>query len=128
VLWTGISDSRVSRSHTRQVAKTLTQAGRAAANHTFNPQEINPADFFGMAAGMVSPYRVSGTPALTQLAAIVWLAPWTAQESDTKVAISLSLNESVVLHAYAHHMHPDIPILNLSIDMDEARHRLPVAS
>jgi hypothetical protein len=80
---------------------------------------------------------VPGTPALTQLTVIVWLAPRTAQESDTMVAISVSLNESVVvpavrlhdvLHAYAHHMHPGIPILNLSIDIDEATHRLPVVS
>ena len=90
-----------------------------------------------MADGMVSPYLVPGTPALTQLAAIVWLAPSTVQESDTKVAISLSLNESVVvpavrlhdiLHAYASHVRPDMPILNLSIDMDEGMHRIPVAS
>lgn len=68
---------------------------------------------------------------MTQLAAIVWLAPSTEQESDTKVAISLSLTESVlipcarlhdVLHTYARHFHPDIPILNLSIDVDEMTH------
>lgn len=137
MLWTGISNFWISRSHTRQVAEALTQTGRAAANHTFNPQQINPADFFRMADGMVSPYLVPGTPALTQLAAIVWLAPSTVQESDTKVAISLSLNESVVvpavrlhdiLHAYASHVRPDMPILNLSIDMDEGMHRIPVAS
>lgn len=54
VLWKGISDFRVSRSHTPQVAKALTQTGRAAANHTLNPQEIKPADFVGAADRMVS--------------------------------------------------------------------------
>jgi hypothetical protein len=123
VLWTGVSDFRVMRPHTRQVAKALAaQTRRTLANHTLNPPDIEPARFFGMDDGMVSPFLVPGTLALQRLAAIVQLTPPGEWESGMTVAISLSLRVSVMipgtrlgdlLSAYAHQVHPHIPVIDV---------------
>jgi hypothetical protein len=133
VLWTGVSDFRVMRPHTRQVAKALAQTRRTLANHTLNPPDIEPARFFGMDDGMVSPFLVPGTLALQRLAAIVQLTPSGEWESGMTVAISLSLRVSViipgrrlgdVLSAYAHQVHPHIPVIDVPTGLARPAHSL----
>lgn len=122
LLWTGVSDFRVAGSHRKQVARRIGLNSAAARNHTFNPAEIEPAPFFGMAEGAVNPFLIPGTPALLGLTAVVHL-PWPADwEGAFDVAISISLEESLIvplsglrqlLWNYAAETYSHIPLISL---------------
>ena len=122
LLWTGVSDVRVAGSHRKQVAREMGLNAAAGRNHTFNPPEIEPRRFFGMAEGAVSPFLIPGTPALSCLTAMVHL-PCPADWDDAfDVAISVSLDESLIvplsglrrlMRNYAAQIYSHIPLISL---------------
>ena len=136
VLWTGVGDFQISKEAVLLVAGQLGLSRRAARNATINPAWLDPVAAFGMEAGMVSPFLPPQSCSEAQSSPIAALVvqPWPqgAWEVSKRVAISLSLYESLLIHlrtlrpllrTYYAWGHPSLPCLFLPADacseMDE---------
>jgi hypothetical protein len=95
VLWTGVADYRINRSLHKQAAKLLQL--KRVQRQTFNPNEIDPLQFYGVPEGAVNPFLLQYSPAISKLDAILFLAWPKVWNEKYKVAISLSLEESLLI-------------------------------
>jgi len=96
LLCTYVGDQELERKHLRALADALALPRRAVKRCSINPSTCDPVEECGMLPGMVSPFL----PPLrrTRVAAVV-LLPWPRwwEEQEQKVAVSLSLWESLLL-------------------------------
>ncbi|MCH5584015.1 hypothetical protein MK805_03430 [Shimazuella sp. AN120528] len=121
VLWTGVADFRIHRSLHREASQLLNL--KRIRSHTFNPKEIEPLQFYGVPEGTVNPFLSYSSPATRNLDAIFFL-PWPSEWNEKyKVAISLSLQESLIislshlkhlLWEYQQRIFPDLHVFELS--------------
>ncbi len=121
VVWTGAGDFRLSHRAYRSANRTL--GLRTRSEHTLNPHDVDALKFYGMQPGMVSPFFIPGTQAISQIAAI-FLVDQVEPAEGLLVALSLSLHKSLLIplkgldelvHLYASTVYADVPLYRTEV-------------